>query len=227
MADPRTVEAGLDSLEALGVRRVAVVRLFLSGRSFRAETLALLGLEEPVTGHHGDVLSPIDHGLQIATHDQGVLDSPLAVEVLVERALSAGGPASHQSVLLAAHGMDDDEDDAAVLHAIDGAASVLGPEGFARVEGVTLREDWPEKRVEAEARMRDFVSEETRAGRSVLVIPVRLFDFGPYADVLRGFEYDHTPALLPHPLIARWILDTADAIACREGWPAVTTPCPA
>jgi hypothetical protein len=59
------------------------------------------------------------------------------------------------------------------------------------------------------------------------VIPVRLFDFGPYADVLRGFEYDHTPALLPHPLIARWILDTADAIACREGWPAVTTPCPA
>ena len=36
MADPVTLESGLDSLRQLGVDRVAVVRVFVSGDSFRA-----------------------------------------------------------------------------------------------------------------------------------------------------------------------------------------------
>jgi len=227
MAEPSTVAAGLDSLAARGVQRVAVVRLFLSGRSFRGETRALLGLDEPVAGHHGHLLSAIDHHLQVATHEHGLLDSRLTKEVLVERTLSRGGIPERESLLLVAHGMGEDDEDAAVVRAMDEAVSALRPRGFARVERVTLREDWPGKRAEAEERMRSFVREETRAGRSVVVVPVRLFGFGPYADVLSGLDYARTDALLPHPLIAHWILETVDEIACREGWPTLTTPCPA
>jgi len=227
MADAATLQAGLDSLTARGVRHVAVVRLFLSGQSFLAETRALLGLGEPVTGHHGRPLAAIDHDLQVATHQRGLLNSPVAVDVLVERAAEIGPSSGHVSLLLIAHGMGDDEEDAAVLRAMDEAVATLRPRGFARVERVTLREDWPQKRAEAEERIRSFVGEETQAGRSAVVVPVRLFGFGPYANVLEGLAYDSTPALLPHPLIARWILDTADEIACREGWPAITSPCPA
>ena len=38
MADPVTLQAGLDSLEAQGAESVAVVRLFLSGESFLHDT---------------------------------------------------------------------------------------------------------------------------------------------------------------------------------------------
>ncbi|MCK5488714.1 MAG: hypothetical protein KAI98_01935, partial [Gemmatimonadetes bacterium] len=39
MADPRTLEIGLDSLRSTGVTRVAVVRMFISGQSFLEQTV--------------------------------------------------------------------------------------------------------------------------------------------------------------------------------------------
>jgi len=226
MAEAPAVRAALDSLRAIGVDRVVVVRLFLSGQSFLRETRALLGLGPSVASAHGaplDALVPSD--LAVATHQLGLLDSPLTTDVLVERVVSEATPPG-ESLMLVAHGMADEEANNAVLGAMGTAAARLRRHGFSRIELVTLREDWPEERARSEAQMRAFVSSQTRAGRHVLVVPVRLFGFGPYGQVLQGLDYATTPALLPHPAVSDWILQTADAIACQEAWPPPTGTCP-
>ena len=46
MANPMTLQAGLDSLDSEGVTHVAVVRMFLSGQSFLDQTNYFLGLSD-------------------------------------------------------------------------------------------------------------------------------------------------------------------------------------
>lgn len=239
MADPATLTASLDSLKGQGVERVAVVRMFLSGRSFLPETRYLLGLDDAHgerqsrPGHDGDVgpqghtggmtsmhgpLHPIDHGLAVATHDEGLLLSVEAESILAARARELSHSSESESVLLIAHGMGDEAENDAVLAALGRVARKIEAAGFQEVETATLREDWPEKRAEAERRIRTFVEHQTAAGRRVLVVPARLTGFGPYAEVLNGLEYVPGEGLLPHREISTWIEKTAARVSCAQGW---------
>lgn len=47
MADRKSLETAIRELEARGIRRIAVVRLFISGSSFLERTERLLGLDPP------------------------------------------------------------------------------------------------------------------------------------------------------------------------------------
>jgi hypothetical protein len=70
----------------------------------------------------------------------------------------------------------------------------------------TLREDWPEKRKEAEARLRTFMEGARREGVRVLVLPYRVAGFGPYSEILKGWDYvADGRGLLPHGNVIRWI----------------------
>ena len=100
--------------------------------------------------------------------------------------------------------MGDDAEDQRVLDHMVVATETLRREGFAGVQAATLREDWPEPRAHAEEAIRSFVDTESAAGRDVLVVPARLFGFGPYADVLADRSYRAGDGLLPHPAIAGW-----------------------
>src|SRR5688500_17876784 len=85
MADPATLAQALDSLRSIGVERVAVVRMFVSGASFLPQTEYLLGLSAeppaffmPSHGSHAGGRGaaaagppqPIAHGLEVATHPE-------------------------------------------------------------------------------------------------------------------------------------------------------------
>ncbi|MCK5447716.1 MAG: hypothetical protein KAJ43_06200, partial [Gemmatimonadetes bacterium] len=70
----------------------------------------------------------------------------------------------------------------------------------------------------AERRIRDYVGSESETGRQVIVVPMRLSGFGPYAEVLVGLEYTPTEGLLPHPAISEWIRNTASRVICQAGW---------
>jgi sirohydrochlorin ferrochelatase len=231
MADPQTMRAAIDSLRADGVRRVAVVRLFLSGRSFLDQTEYLLGLSAtpPETfmlmGGHGGAhdTRPIDHGIEVATHAEGLMTSPEAARIVAERARSAGHDPSDESLLLVAHGMGDDDENEEVRRAMEAIIDDMSSAPYAAVAVATLREDWAEKRAEEEARIRRFVEDESRAGRRVIVVPMRLSGFGPYAEVLAGLEYAPAEGLLPHEAITDWIRSTAARVACAQGW---TRGCP-
>ena len=227
MANAETLGSGLDSLRRLGVEQVAVVRLFISGRSFLSETRYLLGLnpERPpvmdgaMAPHHAAVpLIPIDHRLVVATNEGGLMDSPVAEQIVQARARMAGFDRSSQAVLLLAHGMGDEEENRQLLEAMSRAAVLLRSDGFHSVRITTLREDWSGPRALAEAEVRAFVAAETSAGRQALVVPYRLFGLGPYAKVLEGLDYVATDGFLPHDGVTEWILETAQAIACRARW---------
>ncbi|HYE97023.1 MAG TPA: hypothetical protein VD962_12515, partial [Rubricoccaceae bacterium] len=173
----------MDSLAAQGVRRVAVVRLFLDGRSFLHQTEYFLGLrgDPPAElllhshggGHaHGashdgshEGPGPLRHPLTVALSEKGLMEADAVGGILASgvRALSVA-PAD-ESVLVLAHGTGDDAENARWIEAMEHHAGALRALGFHAVRVETLREDWPGPRAEAERRIRSFVEAETRAGR--------------------------------------------------------------
>ncbi len=105
-----------------------------------------------------------------------------------------------------------DSSNDALLANMGRAAEEIRAAGFGNVRAFTLREDWPEERARAEAEIRAHVAERNAAGDRVLVIPYRLFGFGPYGDVLEGLTYEAADGLLPHPLVSEWIEETVERL---------------
>jgi len=233
MADPETLSHALDSLRSRGVRNVAVVRMFVSGASFIDQTEYLLGLTPTAPSHftHSHAAGnggqaaapagppvPIAHGLAVATHRTGLVDAEATARIVAERALAISRQPASESVLLIAHGMGDPEENDELLSAMEGIERRVATAPFHAVRSATLREDWADERAVAEREIRAFVEGETRAGRRVLVVPVRLFGFGPYAEVLDGLEYVQGQALVPHEEVTAWVRRTAEDIARANGW---------
>jgi len=227
MADPETLQAGLDSLTTLGVERVAVVRLFVSGASFYDRTRYLLGLSDDESHEAMPMLEtrsgtdpprPLDHHLEIATHADGLMVSDQVPLIVADRAATASNGHAQESVLLLAHGMGDETENEQVLAAMEGMAAEIRSRGFRRVESRTLREDWATERAAAEDAIRAHVAAEAASGRRVIVVPLRLSGFGPYAEVLSGLDYVATDGLLPHPAIADWLMGTALRVLREAGW---------
>jgi hypothetical protein len=239
MADPHTLTAALDSLRAEGVERVAVVRMFVSGASFIDQTEYLLGLTDTApaffmpshgagggghaAGSHGPP-EQIAHGLTVATHFDGMVDAAETHRIFAERALALSRDPASESVLLIAHGMGDQQENDELLAAMGDIERLVSATPFHTVRSATLREDWPPAREIAEREIRAFVDGENQAGRRVLVLPVRLSGFGPYADVLEGLEYTGGDALLPHGDVSAWLRRTAESIAREQGWALTGAP---
>lgn len=225
MADPATLRAGLDSLAAAGVRRVAVVRMFLSGSSFLDQTRYLLGLSDARPHHFvGDrgtadpEPTPVSHDLSLVTHDAGIVSSPRVAKILRDRVDALSTDPSGESVIIVAHGMRSESENDALLRAMHHAAEGVRDMGFQSVATETLREDWKDERVAAARRIRAFVERETAEGRRVLVVPLRLSGFGPYAEVLEKLSYSAGESLLPHPEIDAWVRETAARVFCDRAW---------
>ncbi len=119
-----------------------------------------------------------------------------------------------------AHGMGDDRENEQVLQRTATLTRSLATLGSFRAIAVeTLREDWPEKRKAAEARIRDFVARGHENKGRVIVMPMRLFGFGPYQEILADLNYvADGKGLLPHPLITTWIQTQAEACFKRANW---------
>lgn len=240
MASAPSIQEAVTRLEGRGARRIAVVRLFVSGDSFLTDTRKILGLEpgaparpkEPAARqkheHHHDhgaaSLWRVDSSAEFALSGAGLMDSPQMGKVLAKRAAALSNDPRRESVLILAHGPEDDAENQRWIEKLSGlAAEISRSKPFRDVRVETLREDWPEKRAEAEARIRDFVSRGSKDGK-VLVIPFRVHGFGPYAKVLKGLNYvSDGQGLLPDPAVADWIADQARGVAKDRGWPDPVT----
>jgi hypothetical protein len=234
MAEPEALRVAFDSVTRGDVTRVALVRLFMSGRSFRAQTEYLVGLSEERPRWfmtHGEVdpasVQPIAHTATVATHDYGLMGSTQAAQIVIERARQASVEPMQESVLLLAHGMREEAENDEIEAAMERIAETLRAAGFSTVSTETLREDWPEKRRLAEARIRGFVQGESERDRRVIVVPFRLSGFGPFAAVLEGLDYVPTKGLLPHEAVSDWIVSTARSIICQNGWAPTSGECAA
>lgn len=237
MADPTTLQAAVTELEAQKVECIAVVRLFASAQSFLHQTEYLLGLREDAPrffishgAHHNDAHhqkadkpatpSPVPVKAEIKLSQKGLLDAPETGAILADRALEMSDRSGNESVLILAHGPGDDTENDAWLRKLDALADSVRATGLFTEVGVhTLREDWPEKRVVAEQQVRTFVEEQSQGPGRVLVIPFRLFGFGPYEEVLEGLSYEATgTGLLPSPKITEWIRSQVQELMGEAGW---------
>jgi sirohydrochlorin ferrochelatase len=184
---------------------------------------------DPHHGHHstGDARDgsaelpvPIKTSAQIVLSQPGLMDSDLIAEILRDRVKKISVLPAQESVLLLAHGAGEDGENDQIIAQIKRLAQDIEKLGKFRAIGVeTLREDWPEKRVHAEKKIRDFVTIGNQNGGRVLVVPFRLYGFGPYAKVLEGLQYvSDEKGLLPHPIIGKWMQSQAEICIRQAGW---------
>lgn len=222
MADAASLQEGVRQLESKGVRRIGVVRLFVSGESFRERTEQILGMAPgapdapPPSADHSEHAGHGGHSMEFwkiqtqssfVLSDQGLVEAPEMGDVLAGRAKALSREPQLEDVLILAHGPGDDAENERWLAQLDARADVVRkavPFRTVRVE--TLREDWPEKREAAERRIRAFVEAAKQGDGRAIVVPFRVQGFGPYAKVLEGLDYvSDGQGLIPHPGVTQWI----------------------
>lgn len=228
MADAVSLQDGVRKLEARGVERIGVVRLFVSGESWYERTEQILGLKpgapaKPATGDHAGHGEHAGHGMafwqldadaSFALSKQGLADAPEMGAVLVERARGLSHDPGHEDVLILAHGPGDDAENQRWIAQIDARAeNVRQAFPFRRVQVETLREDWPDKRKAAELRIRAFVARASKEGGRAIVIPFRVEGFGPYEQVLDGLDYRADGrGLVPSAQVMQWVHRQAEEL---------------
>ncbi|TXH66241.1 MAG: hypothetical protein E6Q81_00660 [Thermomonas sp.] len=235
MADAASLQRGVDALEARGVTRIGVVRLYISGESWYQRTRQIVGLEpgappKPApsahdahaghAGHGGHSMEfwRLDSDAGFALSRDGLADAPQMGAVLVDRTRALSKDPAREDVLILAHGPGDDAENERWLHKIDARADAVRKAlPFRRVQVVTLREDWPDKRVAAEKQIRDFVARSKQEGGQAIVIPFRVQGFGPYAKVLEGLDYvADGKGLVPSVQVTDWVRAQAEVLRAGE-----------
>lgn len=228
MADAASLQEGVHKLEARGVKRIGVVRLFVSGESWYERTEQILGIKagapmKPTTDEHqahgehaghGMAFWQVDTGAAFALSKQGLADAPEMGAVLAEQARSLSRDPSREDILIVAHGPGDDAENERWLQQIGARADAVRQAlPFRRVHVETLREDWPTKRKAAEGRIRAFVEQADKEDGRAIVLPFRVQGFGPYADVLADLNYtSDTQGLVPHPQVESWVRRQAEEL---------------
>lgn len=162
-------------------------------------------------GHVMEPPRPIPIKAQIVLSRDGVADSPLVDDILIERVRALSREPARESVLIVGHGPADDGENERWLEKMRQRTRGIPKIGhFRDVRCETLREDWPEKRAPAEERIRSFVEQGSRNGGRVIVLPFRVAGFGPYREILQGLEFvSDGRGFCPHPNMTRWIEQTA------------------
>lgn len=225
MADAVSLQDAVTRLEARGVSRIAVVRLFVSGESWHERTEQILGLRpgapaRPAQGanaghgaHGGHSMEfwRVSTNAHFAVSTEGLMDAREMGEVLVERARALSQSPANESVLVIGHGPETDAENERWLQLIGARAESLRGHGYRDVHVETLREDWPDKRAASEARIRTYVQEHSQGDGRVIVVPYRLSGFGPYARVLEGLEYaSDGRGLIPSAEVEHWVRRQAE-----------------
>lgn len=235
MANPHTLQTALDELDSQGASTIAVVRLFLSGASFLHQTEFLFGHrpdppERAMMGHRmvpGSDLPPLETDARVLLDMAGMAGSEQVNRIVLARADAASPDPTRTGVLVIAHGMGAEEENQRLLDAMEESAHRLRSTGFGEARIATLREDWAEARARAEQEIRATASQMTKEWDRVVVIPYRVYGFGPYAEVLDGLDYVGTDGLLPHRLVGDWVAARASAVFCEAGLVPALEPCAA
>lgn len=229
MADAASIQQAVERLEARGANRIGVVRLFVSGESWRDRTAQILGLQpgapprpDPAHAGHGDhgghgmALWRVDSDARFAMSQEGLAAAPEMDAVLVERVQALSEAPARESVLILAHGPGDDAENQRWIERIGARVGGVRALGFREVRVATLREDWPEKRASAQAEIRAFIEAANRDGGRAIVVPYRVQGFGPYAEALDGLTYvSDGRGLLPSEAVEQWVRRQVETLSAE------------
>lgn len=235
MADPATLQAGLDALAARGVKRAIAVPLFVHSRSevldqmrytlgladkpsevLRAAAAAMAALHGPMH-HFMFSLERVKTKLPVVLAP-ALDDDALVSTILLERARALSRDPKAETVVLVAHGPVDDAAVPPWNETLSRHAAFVAREGgFRAATFAILRDDAaPSVRESAVAGLRAKVAAGAKAGRA-LVVPVLIARGGIEGKLpndLKGLDYAWDAAtLMPHDGFDDWVLRRAAAAA--------------
>ena len=224
MADAGSIEESIKRLESRGVQDVGVIRMFVSGESWRQRTKQILGIEEGAPSKEEankksqpDMFMPmgfwrIETGLKFFVSEDGLADADEMDDVLVSRIQGMSREPEREVAVVIAHGTGSDEEDARWVQKISQRTEVAKDVlGLRDIKVFTLREDWFAKRGEAENNIRTYIEAASKNGLIPIVVPFRVHGFGPYAKVLEGLDYKADGlGLLPHENVGLWVENQAE-----------------
>ncbi|MCE7917804.1 MAG: cobalamin biosynthesis protein CbiX, partial [Nitrosomonas sp. PRO5] len=227
MADPYTIERALHKLEQRGAKAAIVVSAFASRSSYRNEIGYLAGLDienqddhihDNNSGHgshgghggHAKSGTPVPRILTSlpVIWTGGYEDNPLFASALFDRVLALSKDPARETVILTAHGTQDDRKNDEWLEKLNSIASQMHDQGgqkFKAFKVATWREDWPDKRAPWVKKVRAMVTEASKQGDRVIVIPARTTAVGPEKRFLAGLEFELGEGFAPHPLFTQWV----------------------
>ncbi|MDL1865217.1 cobalamin biosynthesis protein CbiX [Betaproteobacteria bacterium PRO5] len=227
MADPYTIERALHKLEQRGAKAAIVVSAFASRSSYRNEIGYLSGLDienqddhtpDSNSGHgshgghggHAKSGTPVPRILTSlpVIWTGGYEDNPLFASALFDRVLALSKDPARETVILTAHGTQDDRKNDEWLEKLNSIASQMHDQGgqkFKAFKVATWREDWPDKRAPWVKKVRAMVTEASKQGDRVIVIPARTTAVGPEKRFLAGLEFELGEGFAPHPLFTQWV----------------------
>lgn len=218
-----TLDTVAAQLDQEGVSRIIVVPLLVSSFS---------GHYEEIRYYVGERADPPAHTHydRLRTRARLVLTPamdahPLLSRILIDHAQALSRDPANESLILVAHGPNDEADNRRWLDQLQRHADeIQGQFGFRRVAVLTLRDDAPQP-------IRDAATEELRAtvkaaaaDSRVLVLPVLVsvgYIQGQIHERMEGLDYTMSEkGLAEHPLVAEWVrqraAESSAALASRN-----------
>lgn len=217
MGKGSTPQQAYDAIVQQGVSRIVVVPLLISSHSAHAEQIRFLAGARADYPHAEHMhLEAVRGPIPIIGVTPAMDDDPVIAQILADRARALSRDPRNESLVLVAHGSNDDDEaavwTAAMVRLVDEVRTSVP---FHAVDTRLLRDDAPKPvKDRALAELREAVATHG-ASRRVVVVPL-LLSPGPVADeiptTLAGlnFTWDGR-TLLPDDRIADWILSRARA----------------
>ncbi len=222
----RTPQEAYERLVAAGARRIVVVPLLVSSHSAHAEQVKFIAGARPDYPHAEHMqLAQLRGPVPVVGAAGAMDDHPLIAAILADRARALSRNPGDESLVIVAHGPNEDAEAARWIDATRSLGShVRSAVPFRDIDVRLLRDDAPKPvKEKALADLRAAVADRAKIGR-VIVVPL-LVSTGRVGDQIPGvleglaFAWDGRP-LLPDSRVGEWIL----AQAQRVGQPPDAPP---
>lgn len=216
MADPNTMQAGIDKLEAQGVTKIIVAQLFISSYSpIIRQNEYLLGIrkelaDEPMLMDHSSGNHSQHHQTENKKDDERkelkllklnskiiltepLNDNPLAANILLERIMELSKLPENETVIIVSHGPNDEEDNKKWIETMDSIANhirvkLLDKQSFKNIFCMTVRDDAPKEIYEiAKENLRNIINQASKDGK-VIVVPLLLSQGGVEKGIVKRLE---------------------------------------
>ncbi|OGR93029.1 MAG: hypothetical protein A2992_04645 [Elusimicrobia bacterium RIFCSPLOWO2_01_FULL_59_12] len=204
------LQAAIKHLEGKRVHTIVVIPLLVSSYSeIYRQWRYLLGVDVN-PGFNSTSFFPVTRRATIE-FGEPFNDDPIISLILLDRAREISQNPGQESVVLVAHGPNDDSDNARWMQMLSRVCRTIQVRGrFKSVQGMTLRDDAPnEIRSQAVASLRGHVEAIGKEGSRALVIPYLIAPGGIENKVgiaLKGLDYTlNAKVVAPDHRLAQWI----------------------
>ena len=182
--------------------------MYPSSDQFKEKTDYILGLDSRVPEQWDGLIPSQVRTSAIINTFGGYEEDSLIAGIFLDRIKEVSKNPTEETIILLAHGGKNEQAEKLRNEKMDSHISWIQKQSnppFKKIIGMTLREDWPDKRAKALKEIKKVVKEGNSSGK-VIIISNRLYGSGPYNHFLKGLEFEmNSKGLAPHPNLTKWL----------------------